>query len=60
MRSGGLRLADYPLAVQRAADLMRHGNRSQVLVLLGGAAVPDGYLRDKAQTKRLHDATPAG
>jgi hypothetical protein len=47
-------------AVERAANLMRHGDRSQLLVLLGGAAFVGWLLARQGPEERLHDATPAG
>jgi hypothetical protein len=47
-------------AVERAANLMRHGDRSQLLVLLGGAAFVGWLLARQSPEERLHDATPAG
>jgi hypothetical protein len=45
-------------AVERAANLMRHGDRSQLLVLLGGAAFVGWLLARPSPEERLHDATP--
>jgi hypothetical protein len=47
-------------ALERAANLVRYGNRSQLLILLGGAMVAGWVLARQSPDKRLHDATPVG
>jgi hypothetical protein len=47
-------------ALERAATLVRYGNRSQLLILLGGAMVAGWVLARQGPDERLHDATPAG
>jgi DNA-binding MurR/RpiR family transcriptional regulator len=46
-------------AVERAANLVRYGDRGQLFVLLGGAAVAGWLLARQSQDERLHDVTPA-
>jgi hypothetical protein len=46
-------------AVERAANLVRYGDRGQLFVLLGGAAVAGWLLARQGQDERLHDITPA-
>jgi hypothetical protein len=47
-------------AVERAANLLRYGDRGQLFMLLGGAAVAGWLLARQSPDERLHDATPAG
>jgi hypothetical protein len=47
-------------AVERAANLLRYGDRGQLFMLLGGAAVVGWVLARQSPDERLHDATPAG
>jgi hypothetical protein len=47
-------------AVERAADLVRYGNRGQLFILVGGAAVAGWLLARQSPDERLHDVTPAG
>jgi uncharacterized membrane protein YedE/YeeE len=47
-------------AVERAANLLRYGDRGQLFMLLGGAAVAGWVLARQSPDERLHDATPAG
>jgi hypothetical protein len=47
-------------AAERAANLVRYGDRSQLLILLGGAAFAGWVLARQSPDERLHDATPAG
>jgi hypothetical protein len=46
-------------AVERAANLMCHGDRSQLLVLPGGAVVAGWLLARQSSDERLHDVAPA-
>jgi hypothetical protein len=46
-------------AVERAANLVRYGDRGQLFILLGGAAVAGWLLARQSQDERLHDVTPA-
>jgi hypothetical protein len=46
-------------AVERAANLVRYGDRGQLFVLLGGAAVAGWLLARQGQDERLRDVTPA-
>jgi hypothetical protein len=48
------------VAVERAANLLRYGDRGQLFMLLGGAAVAGWLLARQSPDERLHDATPAG
>ena len=47
-------------AVERAADLLRYGDRGQLFMLLGGAAVAGWMLARQSPDERLHNAAPAG
>jgi hypothetical protein len=47
-------------AVERAANLLRYGDRRQLFMLLGGAAVVGWVLARQSPDERLHDATPVG
>jgi hypothetical protein len=47
-------------AVERAANLVRYGDRSQLLILLGGAAVVGWLLARQSPDNDLRDITPAG
>jgi hypothetical protein len=46
-------------AVERAANLVRYGDRGQLFILLGGAAVAGWLLARQSQDEQLHDVTPA-
>jgi hypothetical protein len=46
-------------AVERAANLVRYGDRSQLLILLGGAAFAGWLLARQNSTVTLRDITPA-
>jgi DNA-binding MurR/RpiR family transcriptional regulator len=46
-------------AVERAANLVRYGDRGQLFILLGGVAVAGWLLARQSQDERLHDVTPA-
>jgi hypothetical protein len=46
-------------AVERAANLVRYGDRGQLFIVLGGAAVAGWLLARQSQDERLHDVTPA-
>jgi hypothetical protein len=47
-------------AVRRAANLIRHGDRTQLLAMIGGAAAP-GWLFARQNTQAsLRDITPSG
>jgi hypothetical protein len=46
-------------AVERAANLVRYGDRGQLFILLGAAAVAGWLLGRQSQDERLHDVTPA-
>jgi hypothetical protein len=45
-------------AVERAANLVRYGDRSQLLILLGGAAFAGGLLARQDPSVTLRDITP--
>jgi hypothetical protein len=45
-------------AVERAANLLRYGDRRQLFMLLGGAAFAGWVLARQSPDERLHDATP--
>jgi hypothetical protein len=47
-------------AVERAANLLRYGDRRQLFMLLGGAAFAGWVLARQSPDERLHDATPVG
>jgi hypothetical protein len=47
-------------AVQRAANLIRHGDRTQLLAMVGGAAVVGWLLARQNSEAPLRDITPAG
>ena len=46
-------------AFERAANLVRYGDRGQLFMLLGGAAVAGWVLARQSPDERLNDATPA-
>jgi hypothetical protein len=46
-------------AVERAANLVRYGDRGQLFMLLGGAAVAGWLLARQSPGERINDATPA-
>jgi hypothetical protein len=47
-------------AVERAANLVRYGDRSQLLILLGGAAFAGWLLTRQGPSVALRDITPPG
>jgi hypothetical protein len=47
-------------AVERADNVVRYGDRGQLFVLLGGAAVAGWVLARQSLDERLNDAAPAG
>ena len=47
-------------AVERAANLLRYGDRSQLLILLGGAAFAGWILGRQNPSVTLRDITPPG
>jgi DNA-binding MurR/RpiR family transcriptional regulator len=47
-------------AVERAANLVRYGDRSQLLILLGGAAFAGWLLARQDPSVTLRNITPSG
>jgi hypothetical protein len=47
-------------AVRRAANLIRHGNRTQLLAIIGGAAALGWLLARQNSAATLRDITPSG
>ena len=47
-------------AVERAANLVRYGDRSQLLILLGGAAFAGWLFARQDTSVTLRDITPSG
>jgi len=47
-------------AVERASNVVRYGNRGQLFVLLGGAAVAGWLLARQSPDERLHEVASAG
>jgi DNA-binding MurR/RpiR family transcriptional regulator len=46
-------------AVERAANLVRYGNRSQLFILLGCAAVAGWLLARQSPDEQMRDVSPA-
>jgi hypothetical protein len=46
--------------MRRAADLIRHGDRTQLLTMIGGAAFVGWLLARQNSEAPLRDITPAG